>query len=247
MVCANCGASVPGRGPSRSIRKKYCSLRCAARAPRPGRRCRRSGTCLGCLESFTRKAHSRDALKFCSRACSEMPKGREIRPLKLCAGGCMTFVLTWRKYCGDSCNRKVSYQRDYVAKKPKKVRRCRECGRSFVPAWADKRRTYCGEKCGRRANRRISRAARRAQARQLPRESFDPREIYVRDKWRCGLCRGRIGRRTVPGSPNGPTLDHIVPLAEGGHHTRANVQIAHGRCNARKRTKACGSQLRLLG
>jgi 5-methylcytosine-specific restriction endonuclease McrA len=34
--------------------------------------------------------------------------------------------------------------------------------------------------------------------------------------------------------PLAPTLDHIVPLARGGHHTRDNTQCAHFSCNTRK-------------
>lgn len=31
-----------------------------------------------------------------------------------------------------------------------------------------------------------------------------------------------------------PTVDHIIPLSKGGHHTWGNVQLAHMKCNAGK-------------
>jgi 5-methylcytosine-specific restriction endonuclease McrA len=39
----------------------------------------------------------------------------------------------------------------------------------------------------------------------------------------CGICQG-------PGLPN-DTVDHIVPLAEGGGNERSNLRRAHKRCN----------------
>jgi 5-methylcytosine-specific restriction endonuclease McrA len=34
--------------------------------------------------------------------------------------------------------------------------------------------------------------------------------------------------------PLAPTIDHIVPVSKGGDDTRANVQLAHFRCNSVK-------------
>lgn len=43
------------------------------------------------------------------------------------------------------------------------------------------------------------------------------------------------------------TIDHVVPLTEGGDDTCANVQLAHRGCNARKSNRGGRQQLRLLG
>jgi len=43
--------------------------------------------------------------------------------------------------------------------------------------------------------------------------------------------RGSI--RRIPGDTY-PSLDHVVPLARGGTHTRANARLCHMRCNRRK-------------
>jgi 5-methylcytosine-specific restriction endonuclease McrA len=70
-----------------------------------------------------------------------------------------------------------------------------------------------------------------------PMESFTVREIGERDGWRCGICRDRahlvVPARKRP-DPLSPSIDHIVPLALGGTHTRSNVQIAHWFCNHEK-------------
>ncbi|WP_162606109.1 HNH endonuclease [Jiangella aurantiaca] len=65
-----------------------------------------------------------------------------------------------------------------------------------------------------------------------PREVFSRDEIGDRDDWTCGICWGRIDRHLQdPEHPMMQSLDHIVPIARGGPHTRANVRITHASCN----------------
>jgi len=44
----------------------------------------------------------------------------------------------------------------------------------------------------------------------------------------------KVMRGAVVPHPLAPTIDHVVPLAAGGLHEPANVQLAHFLCNARK-------------
>lgn len=44
-----------------------------------------------------------------------------------------------------------------------------------------------------------------------------------------------------------PSIDHIVPLSQGGTHELANVQLAHYRCNLSKNNRGSGEQLLLIG
>lgn len=77
-------------------------------------------------------------------------------------------------------------------------------------------------------------------------ESFTLKEIAERDRYRCGICRGRVAMaKTVP-HPKAPTIDHILPLAAHGDHSRANAQLAHFLCNSLK-SHTGGAQLALLG
>jgi 5-methylcytosine-specific restriction endonuclease McrA len=78
-------------------------------------------------------------------------------------------------------------------------------------------------------------------------DRFRDEEIFERDRWTCQLCGKRVKRQAKFPHPDAPTIDHIVPLSKHGEHTRENSQCAHNLCNARKNTKACGSQLRLIG
>lgn len=54
--------------------------------------------------------------------------------------------------------------------------------------------------------------------------------VAARDRWLCSICGGEVTRKTW-------SLDHVVPLTKGGHHTYANVALAHRRCNSSKGNK----------
>jgi 5-methylcytosine-specific restriction endonuclease McrA len=47
--------------------------------------------------------------------------------------------------------------------------------------------------------------------------------------------------------PKSASLDHVVPLIDGGEHTYANVQLAHLACNVGKRDGGHPQQLALVG
>ena len=61
---------------------------------------------------------------------------------------------------------------------------------------------------------------------------------------------GYVGEKLKRALPNplSASLDHIVSVAVGGLHTRANTQLAHLGCNSRKGVSvSCGGdQLRLF-
>ncbi len=67
---------------------------------------------------------------------------------------------------------------------------------------------------------------------------FTNPEIFKRDGWRCHICNRRVSR-------SGASVDHLVPLALGGEHTRANVATAHRRCNSRMGVARLAAQMRL--
>ncbi len=222
-------------------------------------------TCARCGSEFWRKSKPRDARRYCSRACafadiitwSRLHVGpwvaRFRAPLvhrcKVCR------VVFWGRtrsenLCGPVCRRRFacldSRERNIAAVGVKSERACRECGINFTPAYGFKRRVFCSQACLDRCTKRAAKAQRRARWRSVPRESFDPREIFKRDHWRCQLCHGPLHRRQKTPHPKAATLDHVVPLSAGGSHVRANVQAAHFACNVRKGAAvSCGSQLRL--
>lgn len=68
---------------------------------------------------------------------------------------------------------------------------------------------------------------KRARKRAVPCEPIMRTEIFERDEGLCGICGEAV-------DPANWHLDHIVPLARGGHHVHENVQVAHPACNMRK-------------
>lgn len=65
-------------------------------------------------------------------------------------------------------------------------------------------------------------------------EEIDRRKVFERDDWTCYLCGQICLSRCRPNHPHGATLDHVVALANGGHHTLDNVRCACRSCNSRK-------------
>lgn len=88
---------------------------------------------------------------------------------------------------------------------------------------------------------------RRALRRTAKIETFARVEIYTRDKWICQICRTRIGKRLKFPHPRSATIDHIIPVSEGGDHTRSNCRAAHLICNVRRSNRGGGEQLALIG
>lgn len=65
-------------------------------------------------------------------------------------------------------------------------------------------------------------------------EKFSSIEIFERDNYICGICDEVIDPLLSYPDPRSVSLDHIIAVANGGHHTRINVQAAHLRCNQAK-------------
>lgn len=76
--------------------------------------------------------------------------------------------------------------------------------------------------------------ARTALIRGVTVEHFLHADVFDRDEWKCGICGDVIDRDLRYPDPRSVSLDHIVPLAAGGAHTKANTQAAHLCCNMSK-------------
>jgi len=87
---------------------------------------------------------------------------------------------------------------------------------------------------------------RRAAKRGGASERYTLAEIALRDRGRCGLCRRRVQMDAKVPHPKAPTIDHVIPVSEGGDDTRANVQLACFHCNCVKGTRG-SQQLALIG
>jgi 5-methylcytosine-specific restriction endonuclease McrA len=59
---------------------------------------------------------------------------------------------------------------------------------------------------------------------------FSKDEIIARDGLSCSICGKLLSEQEA-------TIDHIIPLARGGHHRAENAQIACVKCNREKGEK----------
>jgi 5-methylcytosine-specific restriction endonuclease McrA len=78
-------------------------------------------------------------------------------------------------------------------------------------------------------------------------EKFDDREVFERDRWKCQICKRKVRRDVEWPHPLYPTLDHVVPVSEGGAHTRANARLACWECNNARGNRGGNEQLMLIG
>ena len=249
MECLACGLEVTRR-PSEipASGRVFCSVPCRNRyigtRNYPPSHARKGRTCEACGGTYDATyAEQRTCSRRCGAIINSGPR-RVIWPsTRIYFGQCPT-CSTWfstrdprKTYCTGLC-----WDR---AKRRKAAHPCIKCGKgSLLGA-----RTLC-DNCRQqiRAERRYKDKKRRRAlikgATEVERISLS--EIAVRDRGVCGLCGKRVAMTKSAPHPKAPSLDHIVPLAEGGQHVKANVQLAHLGCNVRKRDGG-QQQLALIG
>ena len=79
-------------------------------------------------------------------------------------------------------------------------------------------------------------------------EPINEKIVYLRDGWKCQICKKRVDKEFKWPDPMFASLDHIIPLSKGGTHTYNNVQLVHLKCNLRKYNNIVphGEQMRLF-
>jgi hypothetical protein len=154
-----------------------------------------------------------------------------------------------RKVCSDECSRargRRRYYETFVSEAQPCTKRCEDCGEPHTTATA-RNGGVCKQCRARRAKREVGTSDRkRARFYGVAYEPIKRSVVYARDRWVCGLCGKRVRKDKKAPHPLSPSLDHIVPMAEGGDHLYANVQCAHFLCNSLKGTGG-SQQLALVG
>lgn len=256
--CERCGAVV--LAPRRGAVTRWCSPQCARGTvvPQAQRRVP-SATCAHCATVFQPKG--RDRMTYCSRACSFAAKAAAPKFCKVEFPTCRVCARPFAArhgalLCSDKCRKAdaAALERAAVRREPRPPQACLCCGREFVAEIGrGKATTVCSHKCRRRLDGQRERAAgrrgtHRSRARRagVAYEPFPAREVLARDGWWCQLCGVKTpARLRGTTDPRAPELDHIIPIAAGGAHTRLNTQCACRACNSAKGATPRG-QLRLV-
>ena len=260
-TCAHCEATLPeytGRG----RRPKYCNAACSRRAQkaaaktRPGKPCTENGcdrkvVARGlCATHYNRTRPNRHVKRampcaWCGTTVVKLPRSEAVHGV-VCSTTCRRHLqtLTLRGESKSTCKTlaTIPKRRSVTADtrpRPSRSARlrwfagtCRVCGRAFVAGLPG---VTCSGACGdahERAVRREHKHRRRARELSAFIAPVDRYAIYRRDGWECWLCLGPCDRDADPQSDRAPSLDHIIPLANGGTHEPGNVRTAHRLCNA---------------
>lgn len=227
-VCAFCATELPPRkkgqrGPS----KKYCSEGCRKKMQRVNN-----------PERFQARLNERNA---------RIEASKPPRP-KCESCGAEMIRRAVNRFCGKPECRYAAYKAKSLTAPRCSVEGCDKprrgrglCGPHYSAAW----RAENPERAREIASR--SRHARRANLRNAFVEEVSISYLLERDGWRCGICGKSIPKKALYPDPLSPSLDHVVPLAQGGKHEKRNAQAAHFMCNSTKSDVSHGDQLVLFG
>lgn len=221
----------------------------------------KSFACMSCGAVEEQVKRGRPRLR-CERCRAEYVRARHAGTLIRRCPTCGNTPAPARTYCSDAC---IPARPWSERKAGRSVAQCEACGHEY-PKYSKGQR-WCSRACSNQhkvksggprrftpeeAKERIRLSSqakcrrRRAAKRGGVSEPYTLAQIAERDRSRCGLCGGRVAMKQRVPHPKAPTIDHVVPVFEGGDDTRANVQLAHFRCNSAKGARGC-QQLALIG
>lgn len=240
-VCPQCGESF------QTTKKTQinCSRECGNKGGHE--KLKRYFACQHCGRQFSKDSAYR--MKYCSRSCavdskripSEVLNEREARKQiqKQCSGCGNEFVTTSsnKKYCSAACrydgnlkDQRVKYALDFVSRQFV----CKECGTTVITEYRKQYRSFCSLECQERHFHREYQQRRKRQVQLAYKEPVSFKKIYKRDRGLCCICGMPVLNDKSPTNIWGATIDHIVPLSQGGTHEPANCQLAHRLCNSVK-------------
>jgi 5-methylcytosine-specific restriction endonuclease McrA len=220
-LCLRCGTGfVPG-----DSRRVYCSRACSnaekeRRGPAPTLR-----QCRVCGAHFLGFKASGD---LCSEACRQKAR------LRACSWCGRMFVGAQEKshLCSSQCQSRYHDARQ--ERKSGEVE-CRGCGKRvrFEKGFSSLR-AYCSAACAKKTRRKHGKYQRKVRIKSQPSEVVTVAFLIQRDKGMCRLCGKAVDRKASVPHVESPTIDHVIPLAKGGAHTKANTQLVHYGCNMSK-------------
>lgn len=113
---------------------------------------------------------------------------------------------------------------------------CAHCGQAMTQRrqTGGPRQRWCSLVCKRRHHAQRRTSLKRASGWS---GRYTMAEVAARTAWRCHLCDVAVDPTLSGLHPDGPTVDHVLPLSRGGPDTLPNVRLAHRRCNVKRGAK----------
>ena len=207
--CATCGRSF------RTMEGRYCSYPCTPNARRvPYAKLAR-------LAATAQRVREMEAVHQARLAA------RRLALTRLCAMCGKTFHAENGRQ--RFCDRRCRWRSQNPAHGPFHAE-CVVCHEAYESRRPNAR--YCSNTCRRHAGRKAPGEHARRRGRERVRR-LRPRII---ERWgmRCYLCLGAIAIGPESSHPGALTLDHVVPIAQGGRDTEDNLRPAHRGCNVDK-------------
>jgi 5-methylcytosine-specific restriction endonuclease McrA len=143
--------------------------------------------------------------------------------------------------CSDECRqerktraaldegKREQYRQYYYDGHPLVIRNCLGCGAEFGGERTRGRRSMVCPKC--RADKWMQRQVQRAIRFNAPFQYFVLSDVFARYGRKCWIC-GKEITEGFGSNRQSMTIDHVVPLSQGGEHVLLNVRPAHQRCNS---------------
>lgn len=193
----------------------------------------KTGTwCRSCFANYARGGGEATAAHL-SVGCNRC--GAQYVPKQLKSNG---------QFCSRRCKDAARHERlalERLASKPDRI--CMHCGES-LPKSKRSDAVFCSSECNSRAH--ALQRKMRARTGEAGKPGYLRAFIADRDRWRCGICGRRVNRKLKHPDPLCGSIDHVIPVSEGGTNDVWNLRLTHLRCNLSRGNAGGGEQLAML-
>lgn len=148
-------------------------------------------------------------------------------------------------YCSRTCKeaaKNIAWAAANQARKPTD-RRCMHCG-DTLPQRMRADAVFCSTECNYGAH--ALQRKLRARTGEEGKPGFLRAFVCERDRWRCGICRKPVNRKRKYPDPLCASLDHVIPVSQGGTNDVWNLRLTHLVCNLSRRNVGGGEQLAMI-
>lgn len=227
---ADCGRPSAARG---LCERHYYRLRTygdplGASAPRPGRRPHIDRLCRACGQ-FLPAAAFRGLYDHCKDCIRKRAHANYLRTRE-------TALTRAKERSGANRPRLLAYKAAYYAAHREELN---AKAKAWVAANREKRREVARNYARRHPDEAAqSRHSRRARMKGARVEVVSMDVLYARDSGICQICKRPVSREAA-------SMDHIIPIVDGGAHALWNVQLTHLTCNLRRNRGYIPAQTRL--